>query len=108
MHGDTVASPLSENGSVAFYAKHNYKVKYKPCKQNVLADALSRRPDYDLAQVMTPSFHIKKLIRVAYPRYPRCVALVHAIKSTEHRDSDSNLSARLRAILHRYSIDNGF
>ena len=33
-------------------------------------------------------------------------ALSHALGSEEYKDSDSQLSARLRASLHRYSIDN--
>ena len=33
--------------------------------------------------------------------------MVYALGSEKYDDSDSNLSARLRASLHRYSIDNG-
>ena len=35
------------------------------------------------------------------------MALFHALRSEEYKDSDSQLSARLRVGLHRYSIDNG-
>ena len=35
------------------------------------------------------------------------VALFHALGSEEYKDSDSQLSARLQASLHQYSIDNG-
>ena len=80
---------------------------YKPSKQNVLADSLSRRNDYKLDRVTTLPSHIEELIRVAYPRNPQCVALFHALGSEEYKDSDSQLSARLQASLHRYSIDNG-
>ena len=31
----------------------------------------------------------------------------HVLRSEEYKDSDSHFSARLRASLHRYSIDNG-
>ena len=82
-------------------------MKYKPGKQNVLADALSQRPDYGLAHITTLSSAIEELIRVAYPRDPQCLALLHALGSEEYKNSDCQLSARLRASPHRYSIDNG-
>ncbi|POM57664.1 Pol protein, partial [Phytophthora palmivora] len=34
---------------LSFFAEYNFRVDYKPGKLNVLADALSRRPDYELA-----------------------------------------------------------
>ena len=52
----------------------------------MLADALSRRPDYELAHVTTLSSPIEELIRVAYPRDPQCVALFHALRSQEYED----------------------
>ncbi|OWZ18612.1 Pol Polyprotein [Phytophthora megakarya] len=36
---------------LSFFAEYNFDVKYKPGKQNALADALSHRPDYELAHV---------------------------------------------------------
>ena len=72
----------------------------------MLADALSRQSDYELAHVTTLSSSIEELIRVAYPRDPQCVALFHALGSNEYKDSYSQLSARLLASLHRYTIDN--
>ena len=32
---------------LSFFAEYNFRVEYKPGKQNVLADALSRRPDLE-------------------------------------------------------------
>ena len=73
----------------------------------MLADALSRRPDYDLAHANTLLSPIEELIRVAYPRDSQCAALFRALGSEEYKDSDSQLSARWWASLHRYSIDDG-
>ena len=40
---------------LSFFEEYNFEVKCKPGKQNVLAYALSRRPDYELAHVTTLS-----------------------------------------------------
>ena len=90
-----------------FFAKYNFEVKYKPGKQNALADALSRRPDYELAHVTTLSSSVTDLIRGAYAKDEQCVDLLRALGSEEFKDSDIELSTRLRARLHRYPIDNG-
>ena len=50
------------------FVEYNFEVKYKPGKQNVLEDALSRRPGYELAHVTILSSPVEELIRVAYPR----------------------------------------
>ena len=92
---------------LSFFAEYNFEVKYKPGKQNALADALSRRPDYELAHVTTLSSSVTDLIRKAYAKDEHCVALLRALGSEEFKDSDIKLSARLRARLHRYPIDQG-
>ena len=94
-------------GWLSFFAEYNFEVKYKPGKQNALADALSRRPDYELAHVTNLSSSVTDLIRTSYARDEHCVALLRAIGSDEFKESDIELSARLRARLHRYSIDQG-
>ena len=45
------------NRWLSLFAEYNFEVKYKPGKQNALADALSRRSDYDLAHVTTLVSH---------------------------------------------------
>ena len=92
---------------LSFFAEYNFEVKYKPGRQNTLADALSRRPDYELAHVTILSSSITDLIRASYAKDEQCVALLHALGSDEFKDSDIKLSARSRARLHRYTIDNG-
>ena len=46
-----------------FFAEYNFEVNYYTGKQNALADALSRRPDYELAHVTTISSSVTDLIR---------------------------------------------
>ena len=79
---------------IFFFAEYNFEVKYKPGKLNLLADALSLRPDYDLAHVTTLSSSISDMIRTAYTRDDHCVALLRALASEYHKDSDIYLSAR--------------
>ncbi|GMF52220.1 unnamed protein product [Phytophthora fragariaefolia] len=92
---------------LCFFAEYNFEVKYKPGKQDALADALSRRPDYELAHVTTVTLSIPDLIRASYASDDMCVALLKALGSKEFDDSDKALSARLRARLHRYAFDGG-
>ncbi|GMF55635.1 unnamed protein product [Phytophthora fragariaefolia] len=92
---------------LSIFAAYNFEVKYKPGKQNALADALSRRPDYELAHVTTVTSFIPDLTRASYASDDMCVALLKALGSKEFKDSDKELSARLRARLHRYAFDGG-
>ncbi|CAI5739856.1 unnamed protein product [Peronospora farinosa] len=82
-------------GWLSFFAEYNFEVKYKPSKQNALADALSRRPDYELAHVTTFSSSIIDLVRSVYAKDDHCIELLHALGSDEFKDTDIKLSARL-------------
>ncbi|KAG2803533.1 hypothetical protein PC118_g23628 [Phytophthora cactorum] len=51
---------------LSFFAEYNFRVEYKPGKLDVLADALSRRPDYELAHITRVSTDLYDRIRMAY------------------------------------------
>ncbi|OWY92540.1 LOW QUALITY PROTEIN: RxLR effector protein [Phytophthora megakarya] len=92
---------------LSFFAEYNFEVKYKPRRLNVVVDALSRRTDYALAHVTTVTPSVPDLIRRAYAQDDTCVALLRALGSEEFKNSDKELSKRLRARLQRYTLDNG-
>ena len=51
---------------LSFFAEYSFRVEYKPGKLNVLADALSRHPDYELAHVSRVSTDLYDRIRETY------------------------------------------
>ncbi|GMF52367.1 unnamed protein product [Phytophthora fragariaefolia] len=51
---------------LSFFAEYNFRVEYKPGKLNVLADALSRRPDYELVHISRVTTDLYDRIRLAY------------------------------------------
>ncbi|KAG2773033.1 hypothetical protein PC116_g26263 [Phytophthora cactorum] len=90
---------------LSFYAEYNFEVKYKPGRLNVVVDALSRRLDYELAHVTTVTSSMFDLIRAAYAHDDMCIALLRALGREEFKNSDKELPRRLRASLHRYTLD---
>ncbi|GMF27116.1 unnamed protein product [Phytophthora fragariaefolia] len=89
---------------LSFFTEYNFAVEYKPGKQNVLADALSRRPDYELAHLAYLVSPLYELFREAYAVDGDLASLVETlsvpIKAIE-------LTARQRSRLHRYSVVEG-
>ncbi|KAE9321510.1 hypothetical protein PR003_g17449 [Phytophthora rubi] len=87
--GDKVTStPKAEASSrermarwLSFFAEYNFTVEYKPGKQNVLADALSRRPDYELAHLAYLESPLYELIREAYADDDDLAGLVEALSA---------------------------
>ena len=107
-HRDSVASYLSENGSLSFFCPgYKFEVTYKPTNENVLADVMSRRAVYAFAPVTTLSSSISDLINRAYDRKDHYEDLLRALRRKGFTDSDINLSALLRRRLHQYSIYHG-
>ncbi|KAE9052052.1 hypothetical protein PR001_g875 [Phytophthora rubi] len=89
---------------LSFFAEYNVTVEYKPGKQNVLADALSRRPDYELAHLAYLEAPLYELIREAYAEDDDLAGLVEALSAP---NKAVELMARQRSRLHRYSVVGG-
>ncbi|KAE8977858.1 hypothetical protein PR001_g25013, partial [Phytophthora rubi] len=89
---------------LSFFAEYNFTVEYKPGKQNVLADALSRRPDYELAHLAYLESPLYELIREAYAEDDDLAGLVEALSAP---NKAVELTARQRSRLHRYSVVEG-
>ncbi|GMF52140.1 unnamed protein product [Phytophthora fragariaefolia] len=82
---------------LSFFTEYNFTVEYMPGKQNVLPDALSRRPDYELARLAYLESPLYELIRKAYADDDDLAeSLGVPTKPVE-------LTARQRSRLHRYS-----
>ncbi|KAE9038963.1 hypothetical protein PR001_g7732 [Phytophthora rubi] len=89
---------------LSFFAEYNFTVEYKPGKQNVLADALSRRPDYELAHLTYLESPLYELIREAYAEDDDLAGLVEVLSAP---NKAVELTARQRSRLHRYSVVEG-
>ncbi|GMF40065.1 unnamed protein product [Phytophthora fragariaefolia] len=89
---------------LSFFAEYNFTVEYKPGKQNVLADALSRRPDYELAHLTYLASPLYELIRKAYADDDDLARVVEALGVP---NKVVELTARQRSRLHRYSVVEG-
>ncbi|GMF09974.1 unnamed protein product [Phytophthora lilii] len=85
---------------LSFFAEYNFRVKYEPGKLTVLADALSRRPDYELAHISQVTTDLYDRIRLAYRDDDSLAPLVRYF--TAGTDAKVEwLSPRQRAQLYR-------
>ncbi|POM76697.1 Pol protein [Phytophthora palmivora] len=91
---------------LSFFVEYNFRVEYKPGKLNVLADALSRRPDYDLAHVSRVTTDLYDRIRLAYQEDENYTPLVQFLSDGKDAKVD-RLSPRQRAQTHRYELAEG-
>ncbi|GMF57216.1 unnamed protein product [Phytophthora fragariaefolia] len=75
----------------SFFAESNFQVEYKPGRLNVMADALSRRPDYAVHKTDANAIGVQLLNYFAAPS-----------DKSRHK-----LAKHLRARVHRYRGHNG-
>ncbi|POM71057.1 Reverse transcriptase, partial [Phytophthora palmivora] len=91
---------------LSFFAEYNFPVEYKPGKLNVLADTLSRRPDYELAHVSRVTTDLYDRIRLAYQGDENYTPPVRFLPDGKEAKVD-RLSPRQRAQLHCYELTDG-
>ncbi|KAG3000096.1 hypothetical protein PC121_g20222 [Phytophthora cactorum] len=91
---------------LSFFAEYNFRVEYKPGKLNVLADALSRRPDYELAHITRVTTDLYDRIRMAYRNDESLASLVRFLTADKEAKSEW-LSPRQRSRPHRYEWQDG-
>ncbi|GMF24343.1 unnamed protein product [Phytophthora fragariaefolia] len=101
---------------LSFFAEYTFQVEYKPGRLNVVADALSRRPDYavhkadvnaiGVVRTSTPSSSLLDDVRSAYAIDADAKQLLNyfAVPSDKSRQK---LAKHLRARVHRYRVHNG-
>jgi hypothetical protein len=93
---------------LSFFAEFNFTVEYKPGKMNVIADALSRRPDYEEIRVLRKSTikstDLVERIRDAYSKDEEYQSFIEYAEGRTKRES---LSKRLQARLHRLRYIDG-
>ncbi|GMF22433.1 unnamed protein product [Phytophthora fragariaefolia] len=96
-------------------AERNYPVEYKPGRLNVVADALSHQPDYDVHKTdanaigvvrsSTPSSSLLD-VRSAYANDADAKQLLDYFAAPPDK-SRQKLAKHLRARVHRYRVHNG-
>ena len=100
---------------LSFFAEYNFSVEYKPGRLNVVADALSRRPDFEptsedghvnTVHVSTPSSTLLDDLRDAYARDGRVSRLVEYLREPT-KQGLSRLPAAYRSSVHRYALEDG-
>jgi transposase InsO family protein len=101
---------------LSFFADYNFEVLYKPGKLNVVADALSRRPDYEQSvrskdetvnlTITQVSTDLLDQIKVAYDHDDQVLSLVKYLSDPSPK-LKSSLTSLVRSRLHRYVLSDG-
>ncbi|KAE8999302.1 hypothetical protein PR002_g18493 [Phytophthora rubi] len=117
---------------LSFFAEYNFVVHYKPGKNNILADALSRRPDYDPrrltrhqdipddddddddcatcmtlginATVSSPVLPLRQQIAEAYEKDAFYAAIIRYLRNPT-ADTLARLTRPTRDVITRYDLD---
>ena len=106
---------------LAFFAEYDFKVEYKPGKENILADALSRRPDLEAAvqlvrrkatddstvdlnaiSVSVLTNNLSEELQEAYKADSFCSAMIAHLK-----DPAASAAANILARASRFSFSEG-
>ncbi|GMF61089.1 unnamed protein product [Phytophthora fragariaefolia] len=100
---------------LSFFVEYNFQVEYKPGRLNVVADALSRRPDYavhttdantiGVVRTSTPSSSLLDDVRSAYANDADVKHLLDYFAAPSDK-SRQKLAKHLRARVHRYRVHN--
>ncbi|KAF1335621.1 Pol protein, partial [Globisporangium splendens] len=108
----------------SFFAEYNFVIHYKPGKTNILADALSRRPDYDpktksegtdgacrlcedvRAIAVRAATTVREEIVEGYKSDETCQDLLKYFKDPSDK-ALQGLPSRTRSRVHRFRVHNG-
>ncbi|KAG2790039.1 hypothetical protein PC129_g11596 [Phytophthora cactorum] len=102
---------------LSFFAEYDFQVEYKPGRLNVVADALSRRPDYavktaddanqiGVERVSAPSSSLIDDVKAAYASDTGAKQLL-SYASAASDEARRKLAPHLRARVHRYRVHEG-
>ncbi|KAG2922653.1 hypothetical protein PC119_g16057 [Phytophthora cactorum] len=101
---------------LSFFAEYDFRVEYKPGRLNVVADALSRRPDYavktadanriGVERVSAPSSSLIDDVKAAYASDADAKQLL-SYASAPYDEARRQLAPHLRARAHRYRVHEG-
>ncbi|KAG4052114.1 hypothetical protein PC123_g12670 [Phytophthora cactorum] len=102
---------------LSFFAEYDFQVEYKPGRLNVVADALSRRPDYavktaddanqiGVERVSAPSSSLIDDVKAAYASDTGAKQLL-SYASAASDEARRKLAPHLRARAHRYRVHEG-